>query len=209
MEVVGSWVFRLGGRIHVSTKFERRARHKLAVLRHPEEISGNVAATFRYYGISRTAYDKWRRRYEEEGYEGLKDRSSIPHHQPTGTDPEVVEKILWLRQQYPFGPRKISMYLARYHDVTVSPSGIWRILNKLGLSRSPASQRSDTSAEWQGGALAPDRLGRVLPAPRRRSHRRRKPRRRTPQTESTRPTVMLSVSCKRSRCREVVHLTTY
>jgi len=29
--------------------------------------------------------------------------------------PEVVEKILWLRQHYHFGPAKISMYLTRYH----------------------------------------------------------------------------------------------
>jgi len=35
-------------------ELERRARRKLAVLRHVEEVSGNVAATCRYYGISRT-----------------------------------------------------------------------------------------------------------------------------------------------------------
>jgi hypothetical protein len=34
---------------------ERRANHKLAVLRHVEEVSGNVAASFRYYGVSRLA----------------------------------------------------------------------------------------------------------------------------------------------------------
>ena len=33
------------------------------------------------------------------------------------------------------------MYLKRYHDLTMSPSGIWRILRRLGLSRLPASQR--------------------------------------------------------------------
>ena len=31
---------------------ERRAQRKLAVLRHVEEVSGNAAATCRYYGIS-------------------------------------------------------------------------------------------------------------------------------------------------------------
>lgn len=61
-------------------ELERRAKHKLAVLRHAEEISGSVAATCRYYGITRTCFYKWRRRYEEEGFEGLKDRSSVPHH---------------------------------------------------------------------------------------------------------------------------------
>jgi transposase InsO family protein len=33
------------------------------------------------------------------------------------------------------------MYLKRYHDITISPSGTWRILNRLGMSRLPTSQR--------------------------------------------------------------------
>jgi len=33
------------------------------------------------------------------------------------------------------------MYLQRYHDVAVSPSGVWRILKRLDLNRLPSSQR--------------------------------------------------------------------
>ena len=33
------------------------------------------------------------------------------------------------------------MYLERYHEIKVSPSGIWRILKRLDMSRLPASQR--------------------------------------------------------------------
>jgi transposase InsO family protein len=33
------------------------------------------------------------------------------------------------------------MYLARYHDVSISPSGVWRILKRLELNHLPASQR--------------------------------------------------------------------
>jgi transposase InsO family protein len=53
----------------------------------------------------------------------------------------VVGKILYLRQNYHFGPGKIAMYLKRYHDVEVSQSGVWRILKRLDLNRLPASQR--------------------------------------------------------------------
>ncbi|QLH20575.1 helix-turn-helix domain-containing protein [Streptomyces sp. Rer75] len=49
----------------------RRARHRLAVLRHAEEVSGNVAATRRYYGITRQCFYTWRRRYEAEGLDRL------------------------------------------------------------------------------------------------------------------------------------------
>jgi transposase InsO family protein len=104
-------------------------------------VSGNVAATCRYYGISRQCYYGWLRRYEADGLEGLKDRSSRPHSSPRVTQAEVVEKIVWLGRHYHFGPAKIAMYLARYHDVTISTSGVWRILKRLGLNRLPASQR--------------------------------------------------------------------
>jgi transposase-like protein len=74
----------------------RRANRRLAVLQHAEEVSGNVAATCRYYGISRNVFYRWKRRYEDEGLDGLKDRSSAPLHCPTVTQPEVVEKIIHL-----------------------------------------------------------------------------------------------------------------
>ena len=48
---------------------------------------------------------------------------------------------MYLRRTYHFGPHKITMYLARYHDITISPSGVWRILKRLDMSRLPASQR--------------------------------------------------------------------
>ena len=120
---------------------QRKIRHRLAVLRHAEEVTGNVAATCRYYGISRQVFYKWRRRYEERGEDGLRDRSSAPLHSPNATNAEVVGKIIYLRQNYHFGPQKISMYLKRYHDVEISHSGVWRILKRLDLNRLPASQR--------------------------------------------------------------------
>jgi transposase len=122
-------------------ELERRAQRRLAVLRHVEEVSGNVAAACRYYGISRQCYYGWLRRFEADGLDGLKDRSQRPHHSPRATQADIVEKIIWLRQHYHFGPAKIAMYLGRYHDVTVSVSGVWRILKRLGLNRLPASQR--------------------------------------------------------------------
>ncbi|MDR0341602.1 MAG: helix-turn-helix domain-containing protein [Nocardiopsaceae bacterium] len=93
------------------------------MLRHAEEVSGIVAATCRYYGVSRNCHYKWLRRYEAEGAQGLKDRSSRPHNSPRSTSTEVLEKIVWLRKHYHFGPAKIGMYLQRYHDVQVSTSG--------------------------------------------------------------------------------------
>src|SRR5215216_5637284 len=94
-----------------------------------------------HYGISRQVFYKWRRRYDEHGLDGLRDRSHRPQVSPNATRTEVVGKIIYLRQHYHFGPAKIAMYLKRYHEIQLSSSGVWRILKRLGLNRLPASQR--------------------------------------------------------------------
>ena len=120
---------------------QRKIRHRLTMIPHAEEVTGNVAMTCRYYGISRPCFYKWLHRYEELGEEGLRNGSSRPLNCPRATKTEVVGKIVYLRQNCHFGPQKISMYLKRYHDITISPSGVWNLLHRLGISRLPGSRR--------------------------------------------------------------------
>ncbi len=119
----------------------RLQRWRLGVIRHALEVSHNVAKTCRYYGIGRTAYYEWYKRYQEEGEEGLRDKSRRPLHSPLATSSEVVAKVVYLRQNYHFGAFRIQMYLKRYHDITLSKSGIWRILKRLNMNLLPTSQR--------------------------------------------------------------------
>ena len=44
-------------------ELDRQVRHRLAVLRHAEEVTGSVAMTSRYFGISRQTFYKWQQRY--------------------------------------------------------------------------------------------------------------------------------------------------
>src|SRR5215469_8939483 len=122
-------------------ELDRNAARRLAIIKHAREVTGNVALRCRYYGISRQVCYRWCRRYQEEGLAGLRDRSKRPLHIPNETPAEVISKIIYLRQNYHFGPAKISMYLKRYHDVDISSSGVWRILQRVDLSRLPAYQR--------------------------------------------------------------------
>lgn len=55
-----------------TTAVDRQVRRRLAILLHAEEVTGNVAMTCRYYGITRQSFYVWKRRYDEVGEEGLK-----------------------------------------------------------------------------------------------------------------------------------------
>jgi len=61
--------------------------------------------------------------------------------QVKATKPEILAKIIYLRQTYHFGSWKIMAYLERYHDIHNSSSGTWGIPNKLKMSRLPINQR--------------------------------------------------------------------
>jgi transposase-like protein len=66
-------------------ELDKNAARRLAVIGHAREVTGNVAMTCRYYGISRQVFYTWLRRYEAEGPAGLRDRSKRPAHCPHET----------------------------------------------------------------------------------------------------------------------------
>ena len=41
---------------------QRLVNNRLAIIRHAEEVTGNVAQTCRYYGITRQTVSRWPRR---------------------------------------------------------------------------------------------------------------------------------------------------
>ncbi|WEO93229.1 leucine zipper domain-containing protein [Streptomyces sp. FXJ1.172] len=79
----------------ITPPLDREAKRRLAVIRHVEEVSGNVAMSCRYFGISRQAYYTCYRRYQAEGIEGLRTRSKAPETSPNATHVEVVGRIRW------------------------------------------------------------------------------------------------------------------
>src|SRR5262249_12017188 len=119
----------------------RRLAWRFKVLQQAYEQSRNVARRCRHFGISRQAYYRWKRRYEAHGEAGLADRSSRPARSPYATPPEVVSKVLYLRQTYHFGPGKIADYLERFHQLCLAVSSVHRILVRHGMNRLPGSQK--------------------------------------------------------------------
>jgi transposase InsO family protein len=130
------------------TNAERRrlVAWRFKVLQQATTMPRNVARTCRYFGLSRKTYYKWKRRYDEHREAGLCDRSRIPHQSPQATPRDVVSKLLYLRQTYHFGPRRIADYLKRFHGVSVATSTVHRILGRHGLHRLPANQKRRSPA---------------------------------------------------------------
>jgi len=75
-------------------ELDRNAARRLAIIRHAREVTGNMALTCRYYGISRQVVYTWYRRYETEGLAALRDRSKRPLHSPHEAPSGVVGKII-------------------------------------------------------------------------------------------------------------------
>ncbi len=118
----------------------RDIQRKLRVLRHAEQI-GDVSRTCRYFGIGRASFYRWMAAFQRQGEIGLANRKTVPKNPANRTAPEIVEKVLHLRQTYHLGPIRIVWYLARYHNIKISDAGVYRILRRHGLSKLPRGTR--------------------------------------------------------------------
>jgi transposase len=127
---------------------------RLKTLRHAASEDRSVAHTCRCFGISRKTYYKGARRFRSHGEAGLSDRPRAPQRSPRATPPEVVSKILYLRQQYHFGAGRIAAYLRRFHQVAVARvQSEWTSVKWLPLMRSSVHKRNaavETVAEAKG-----------------------------------------------------------
>jgi transposase InsO family protein len=109
-----------------------------------------VARTCRHFGISRQAFYKWKKRFDEHGTAGLSDRPRRPHRSPRATPAAIVSKILYLRENYHFGAGRIAGYLKRFHQLSIATSSVHRILQRHGLARLPANQKHRPHKQrWQ------------------------------------------------------------
>ena len=113
------------------------------------------------YRISRVTGYKWLERFEEEGLDGLKDRSRAPVSCPHRTDGEVVELLADARRRHPhWGPKKLIPWLARRHDrAWPAPSTAGEILKRLDLVKDRRRRRHiDSPSRPTTQATQPNQL---------------------------------------------------
>lgn len=86
-------------------------------------------------GMSRATGYRLFRRYREGGWEALRDRPPVARHCPHRLSPEAEAQVVELRRRTTWGPRAIASALGR------SPSTVWRVLRRHGLSRAERAPR--------------------------------------------------------------------
>ena len=111
-------------RIHANAKLTPRTRRLL--VDRIREAGWSVTRAARAAGVTRGTAYKWLRRFEEEGIEGLQDRSSRPHSIARKTPRAALRRIEQLRRR-----RKAGWEIALETGIPVST--VSRQLKQLGL----------------------------------------------------------------------------
>ena len=134
-----------------------------------------VTSLCREFSISRTTAYKYARRFDEEGLDGLKERSRAPHTKPRQTSPEIQDLLINSRKRHPtWGPRKLKAWLED-RDSSLElpyPSTIGDLLKREGLVRprrmrqkapkvgvAGPSQVTQPNQEWSADFKGEFRLG--------------------------------------------------
>jgi len=121
-------------RVRVSRVLSRKAKTRLKWFDYAK--SYRVSVTCRHFGIARSTYYEWKKRYRPDDLTTLEDRSSRPRRcrgrQWTAIQVEAVRRV---REAHPrWGKAKLAVVLAR-KGVGVSASTVGRILAHLKARR--------------------------------------------------------------------------
>ncbi|MBC8321929.1 MAG: IS3 family transposase [Bacteroidetes bacterium] len=117
----------------------RSTGEKMEVIRIVEDSQLSVKRTLQELGINRSTFYEWYKRYQERGYDGLKQQ---PRHQnrfwnkiPDNERQRVVETAL---EREDLSPRELAYHITDKQGWFISESSVYRILKSRGLITSPA-----------------------------------------------------------------------
>lgn len=93
----------------------------------------SLAAVGRTYGVTRSAVYKWVQRASKDHREIIRTLSSKPHHHPSEVPPQVVARVLALREEHQRCAPVIHQY-ALQEGIEISVSSVGRILQRAGAT---------------------------------------------------------------------------
>ena len=137
-------------------------QRRLEIVLAPAIQRLKVTEVCKRYGISRQQFYEWRRRYEQDGLEGLRDQSRRPLSSPRQVATSVERRICDMRTDHPdWGPRRIRAEIALKGGDPPAKSTVQRVLERNRLvTPKPRKRRTWTSFErpcpndmWQIDAI--------------------------------------------------------
>lgn len=100
------------------------------------------AAAARRFNSSPKTVAKWVRRFQAEGIDGLRDRSSRPHSSPSQTPASKCEAVANLRRQRHTGQQIAAA-------VGISKATVSRVLRRLGLTGPSAREPAEPARRYE------------------------------------------------------------
>ena len=126
--------------IHKNARLTPHSRAEVA--RRVLEVGHSVSAVAEAFGVCQRTVRKWVKRFEQDGPEGLKDRSSRPHRLHNPTPPARVTQVEQLRRQ-----RRSGQQIAA--ELGLSPATVSRILRRIGLSKLKALEPPEPARRYE------------------------------------------------------------
>jgi len=120
---------------------EVHAMNRVQARKHPLQIyqeTGGISETARRWHTSRQVAREWIRRFDEEGEEGLRDRSLRLYRCPKQTSPEVEQEVLESSQATNYGRERLALCSAPPKKGSVQSKGCTTSLSVYPPPKGPA-----------------------------------------------------------------------
>jgi hypothetical protein len=131
-------------------KLTKEAKLRLKWIEYYEKVK-DVTKTCRYFGISRTTFYKWLKRYQKDGLKGLLDRPKTPLRKRAPTVRKKYElDIIRIRNNNPtWSKEKIAIYLKKEKGIKSITINDLQSTKKLWVNRKDKEYKTAKKKEIQ------------------------------------------------------------
>jgi hypothetical protein len=131
-------------------KLTKEAKLRLRWIEYYEKVK-DVTKTCRYFGISRTTFYKWLKRYQKDGLKGLLDRPKTPLRKRAPTVRKKYElDIIRIRNNNPtWSKEKIAIYLEKEKGIKSITINDLQSTKKLWVNRKNKEYKTAKKKEIQ------------------------------------------------------------
>ncbi|MBS3764200.1 MAG: transposase [Planctomycetes bacterium] len=116
---------------------DKEFRFEIRLRLAQDALKLGVRPTARKWECARNTVKRWKKRYQKEGREGLRERSHAPKSCPHKISQELEEEIVRLRKRSGFGARR----LKEEFDLPCGHNAIHRVIREHGLTRKRKTKR--------------------------------------------------------------------